>query len=456
MKPDRRDFFRMLLAASGMLAGSSIARAQSSALADVSVIVIGAGVAGLGAASALRRQGANVVVLEARNRIGGRLRTDWSMGAPFEVGAGWIHGPEKANPARQLADAVNAEYVVTDDDSAIYYHADGRPFSDQDYEEMSDAWESVLRHIDNEYEWDDPRSLEKAIKDYRGKYLKDPRIRWVFSAWTEFSTGGPIEDLSAPLFNWDEAFDGADVVVTTGYDGLLKPLASGLDIRLGHKVHEIEYSSDEGVWIDTDKGAFEADYCICTVPLGVLKANVIEFTPALPKKKYRRAIDRRGFGSVTKLAMKFQEPFWDIDTQYFGIITEPKGRWNYWLNYRTFSDENILLGVSVGAYGPVADAMADEAMAADGLDVLRQVWGDAVTEPTEVLATHWAEDPFSRGAYSYPRPGNKRSDYDGLAKPVDDVLLLAGEHTIYEYSATIHGAYMTGLRAAEIIIDEES
>ena len=445
----------MVLAASGMLAETRVGKARAAALAGTSVVVIGAGVAGLGAAASLRNQGASVTVLEARDVIGGRLRTDWSMGAPFEIGAGWIHGPEKANPARQLADAVNAEYVVTDDESAIYHHANGTPFSKADYKDMTDAWEAVLRHIDNEYEWDEPRSLEETIMSFQSSYLDDPRIRWAFSAWTEFSRGGPIEDLSAPLFNWDEAFDGADVVVTTGYDEVLKPLAEDLDIRLSHAVRKVGYASGDGVSIDADKGEFEADYCICTVPLGILKAGTIEFTPALPGE-YRHAIDQLGFGSVTKLAMKFAEPFWDVETQYFGIITEPKGRWNYWLNYRTFSEENILLGLSVGDYGPVADSMSDDEMVADGLYVLRQVWGDNVTDPVDVLTTHWAEDPLSLGAYSYPRPGNRRSYYDGLGKPVDDVLLLAGEHTIFKYSGTVHGAYMTGLRAAEAIIGNES
>lgn len=450
---DRRTFVKMTLAAGGAMAGSRLSTAKAGSLSGVEVIVVGAGVSGIGAAAALQRLGATVTILEGRDRIGGRLRTDWSMGAPFEIGAGWVHGPSPENPAKQLTDAVGAEYVVTDDESAIYYHADGEPFSDDDYDDISQSWESVLDHINDEYDWNDPRSLEQAIRDYRPDHLEDPRIRWVFSAWTEFNSGGPIDDLSAPMFNWDDAFDGADVVVTTGYDELLKPLAVGLDIRLEHNASAINYDSDDGVTVATDQGDFEADYCICTVPLGVLKAGAIDFSPALPKKR-RRAIDRLGFGSFTKLAMKFDQPFWDIDTQYFGIITEPVGRWNYWMNYRTFSPENILLGLSVGAYGPVADQMTDDEMVADGLDVLRQVWGDDVGQPTQVLATHWSTDPLCYGAYAYPRPGNRRSDYDGFADPVDERLMFAGEHTIYQYGGTIHGAYMSGLRAAEQIVED--
>tara|TARA_B100000674_G_scaffold456088_1_gene430421 strand:+ start:3643 stop:5091 length:1449 start_codon:yes stop_codon:yes gene_type:complete len=452
---NRRRFIKSVLMASSAVAlASKFGIKNARALENTSVVVVGAGIAGLGAASMLRKHGATVTVLEAKDHTGGRLLTDWSMGPPFEVGAGWIHGPSSDNPTKQLADAVNAQYVVTDDENAVFFDLNGNEYDEDEVERIVEAWEGVLEHIDNTYEVNDPRSLLQAIKDYRPAYLDDPGIMWVFSAFTEFSKGGAIEKLSAPLFNWDEAFDGADVVVTSGYDEILKPLKEGLDIRLSHAVSAIEYSSDEGVAITTDKGAFEADYCICTVPLGVLKAGNITFVPELPGD-YRDSIAKLGFGSVTKLALKFEEPFWDIETQYFGITTEPKGRWNYWLSYRTFSNENILLGLSVGDYALIADRMSDAEMVKDALEVLRTVWEDDVTEPIEVLATHWATDPYTLGAYAFPQPGNSKSDFDGLGEPIADRLILAGEHTIFDYAGTTHGAYMTGLRAAEYIIDEE-
>jgi monoamine oxidase len=105
-RPDRRRFlaYTALTSAALMAGPARIARAQ--ALDGVKVVVVGAGLSGLGAARTLADSGAEVVVVEAQDRIGGRLWTDWSMGAPFEVGAGWIHGPEQANPSKQLADAV--------------------------------------------------------------------------------------------------------------------------------------------------------------------------------------------------------------------------------------------------------------------------------------------------------------------------------------------------------------
>lgn len=261
-----------------------------------------------------------------------------------------------------------------------------------------------------------------------------------------------MNDVSAVYRDDDDAFDMPDVVITTGYTPIFGPIAKGLDIRLSSVVSAIDYG-DDGVTVKTSAGAVEADYCICSVPLGVLKAKSIAFNPPLPTG-HQADIRNVGFNSVTKIAFKFEQAFWDVETQYFGIMTENKGRWCFWLSYRTFTRENILLGLSVGAYAPVADRMSDAEMAADALDVLRGVWGDAVGKPIQTLTTHWSTDPYALGAYSYPRPGTSPADYETLAEPIEDRLFLCGEHTIFEYKATTHGAYLSGLRAAEQVIEE--
>lgn len=449
----RRKLRKMVEAASGAHVATPMGRTRCDALSRVKVLVIGAGIAGLGAAKSLTNQGANVTVLEANSRIGGRIVTDWSMGAPFEIGAGWIHGPESANPIRALADAVNAQFLVTNDESLALYNETGNKLDQKRVHKTERCWEKVHAYIESTYEWGDKRNLVQAIDDYNKRYLKDPAIVWAFSAFTEFNKGGPIEDLSAPLFDWDKEFETTDVILTTGYDKMLTPLADGLEISLSHTVENVTYGKSKGVTVTTNKGQFIADYCICTVPLGVLKENSISFNPPLPKS-YIKSIDRLGFGSVTKIALKFDTAFWDTETQYFGIITQPKGRWNYWMNYRTFSDENILLGFSFGTYAMIADQMTEQQMTADAMDALRQVWKDKVREPVEVLTTHWSKDPLALGTYTYPRPKNRPGDFDDLSNSVKGRLFLAGEHTIFDYAGTTHGAFMTGLRAAELVIDQ--
>ena len=133
-------------------------------------------------------------------------------------------------------------------------------------------------------------------------------------------------------------------------------------------------------------------------------------------------------------------------------MTDEKGRWPYWLNYRTFSNENILLGLSFGNYARKADNMSQKEILDDGLDVLKNIWKDKVTKVNSFIATSWLTDPFSRGAYSYVGERSKEYDFNNLLKPVSNKLFLCGEHTIFKYAGTTHGAYLTGQKAAQSII----
>lgn len=434
---------------------SQLALRPSKALAaDLSgniVAVIGAGISGLSAARALTDAGAKVIVLEATGQIGGRIRTDMSMGAPFEYGAGWIHGPSSDNPITTLARNIGAQTVVTDDESLTLFDPNGDEVSTDTLERIAEKWEQLLTAVDDELELNDPRSLRQAITAIDPRAMDDPGIRWALSAFTEFSKGAAIGGLSGVYHDDDEAFDGADVVLTGGYDRILAPLAEGLDIRFNAAVSYIEHGSD---WAEVTSaaGTFEVDFAVCTVPLGVLKASAITFDPALPTA-VQSAIGALGFGTVTKIALKFDQPFWDVEEQYFGMMTEPKGRWNYWLNYRTFSNENILLGLSFGEYAPIADRMSDAEMTADAMAVLRDVWGSDVGQPSQVLTTHWSTDPNFRGTYTYPKPGNRPAQFNLLAEPMGRVIL-AGEHTTFEYAGTTHGAYLSGVWASEWVADE--
>lgn len=361
MTMTRRNTFKLGIATFlSSLAGNASAQNMN----RTKVIVVGAGIAGLTAAKQLQSMGADVVVLEAGKYIGGRIRTDRSMGAPFEYGAGWIHGPSASNPIKKLASRVKARTFETDDDNLEVFDTQGQPLMGDDYDRLDSMYSRLVRKLETRVGRRDPRSLYKAIKKLEPEVLNDPMGRWMVSAFFEFDIGADIKNISAANAFSDKAFGGKDVIFTKGYDAILAPLVAGLVIRLNSRVKQIFYGQN-GVIVD----GMKADYVVCAVPLGVLKTGAITFKPTLPKD-IQNAVKNIGFGTVTKIVLKFDLPFWDVGIQYFGIMTQPIGRWNYWLNYRTYSTQNILMGLSFGEYAPVADRMSKNAMTKDAMKVL--------------------------------------------------------------------------------------
>lgn len=471
----RREFLKLAASASTMMAlGGGLSHAQSDAQThalplgktkvkypsnDVDVIVIGAGISGLAAANRLQNLGYQVIVLEADMSIGGRIKTDWSLGAPFELGAGWIHGP-KDNPISELANEVKAHSFITDDASLNVFDRSGDMISQRQLEETYNQLIEIYRKIDARFDRD--QTLENAIKGISKKASSDPVFRWMQSAYTEFDSGASIEKLSAFYFDEDDEFNGDDVILTTGYDEILKPLAKDLDIRLNHKVSRIEY---DGSGNGKSKGAsvfvggveFESDFVVCTLPLGVLKKEDVAFDPPLPDA-HRQNISNLEMGTVTKLALKFDATYWPEDVQYFGYMSEikasDKGRWNYFLNYRTFSNEPILMGFCMGDYAYKADQMSDREMTGDAIAAIGSMFGKEMPDPIASRPTKWSRNPLSYGAYSYVGVGNKPRHFDQLQTPVDNVIVFAGEHTIFDYHGTVHGAYLSGINAANVIEDE--
>ncbi len=448
-KLDRRRFLKLgaqSALATGLASSATSLAAQT--LADVDVIVIGAGISGLAAAQKLKNLGYEVLLLEASDRIGGRLLTNYSLNVPVEIGAGWIHGP-RGNPISKLAKDVGGKTLVTDDESFITYTADGELLTYQEVSKARNRLQSLYEKIDDRFDGD--QALSKAIKRVSPKAAKDPLLNWMFSAYTEFDTGGPIEKLSAYYFDEDEAYDGADVILTTGYDKILKLLTKGLNIRLNTPVDLVEYEAGDGATVYSNSRAFESSFVVCTIPLGVLQSSDVKFDPPLPKKTKNR-IGKIGMGNVTKLALKFEQPHWPLDVQYFGLMTQEKGRWNYWLNYRKFTDENVLLGLCVGDYAGKVEKLSDGAMIQDAMKAVRTMFGSNFPDPVAHVATKWSRNPYSKGAYTYSKTGVQPSDFDKLSTPVRDVIVFAGEHTTFKHHATVHGAYLSGLRAAEIMM----
>ncbi len=412
------------------------------------VIVIGAGISGVAAASELQKKGFEVIVLESRNRIGGRMWTDNSLGLPLDMGAAWIHSPI-GNPITTLAKQANCKLYEMNDESIAVYDKNGKQIDDDLMGEYQKKYEKLLDKIEKEST--DSESFKQAILRLQPEIMKDLVMVYQLSAYEEFDCGGDIEFISAKYWRNDEVFEGEDVIVASGYQSIVAMLAQKLTIKLNNIVTKIDYTN-EVIKISTTQGEFKADIVLVTVPLGVLKKGAIQFLPALPAKKLA-AIQQVGVGSVNKVALLFDKPFWNIQVQYIGHVSEVKGKYNYFINMRTISEANVLVTFGFGDYGKELDTQTDAEIEKDVMVVLRKIYGNEIPNPKKILVTRWGKDEFTHGCYSFMTSKTKPQDYKTLGESVDDKLFFAGEHTSVAYRATVHGAYLSGLEAAKSIYE---
>jgi lysine-specific histone demethylase 1 len=291
----------------------------------------------------------------------------------------------------------------------------------------------------------------------------------------EYSNAVTYNKLS--LGGWDvdagNEWEGKHSMVIGGYQQVTRGLLycpQPLDVRKKSAVKRIRYSpKNDGsiATIETQDGeTIEADYVISTIPLGVLKARHVDFEPALPDWKMG-AISRMGYGVLNKIILVYQEAFWDQSKDIFGTLRNPpnrfsldqseyfqqRGRFFQWFNVTKTTGVPTLLALMAGDAAFSTESTPNEILIAEATKVLRTVFGSAVPEkPTEVVVTRWGGDKFSLGSYSYSGPDFQPDDYDVMARPIGN-LFFAGEHTCGTHPATVHGAYISGLRVAAEVLE---
>jgi monoamine oxidase len=459
------------------------------------VVVIGAGAAGIGAACQLQAAGFDVTVLEAQDRIGGRVHTSTKFSAPVDLGASLMTGAI-GNPVTVLAKQTDAPMHFVDGEAFTLYGPDGKALESDMDRRMQDVMDelhigiSYLAHGDKILENDaggtiryqlsqfpsirpwqrekaERSSLDDAIQHMRRMYQLEANDEetQVF-AWhianLEYGCATTLDKLS--LRHWDQddatAYTGQHALMSKGYSHLLEELVKHykLDIRLRSVVDKVVYNNS-GVHIhvsseDSGSSVIDADYAVVTVSLGVLQRGLIEFQPQLPGNK-TTSISRLGLGNLNKIVLEFPQVFWKANEDMTGCIAsdvDDRGCCYMFWNIARATDAPILAGLLAGEWSQKAENMTTDELRDLAMASLRRIYGNDIPDPIVAESTSWASNPYVGGCYSYIGLHASGRDFDVMAHPVDNRLFFAGEATNRKHTASVPGAYSSGLRAAGEIL----
>ncbi|KNA06004.1 hypothetical protein SOVF_185090 [Spinacia oleracea] len=438
------------------------------------IVIIGAGLAGLCAARQLRSMGFKVVLLEGRARPGGRVRTRKMTGQEGGVvGAADLGGSVltgiNGNPLGVLARQLGFPLHKVRDVCPLYL-PNGKAVDSEVDSSVEAAFNKLLDRVCNlrqvmleEMKCVDV-SLGTALEAFR-KVVNlgdDPQEKMLLNwhlANLEYANASLMSNLSMAFWDQDDPYEmgGDHCFIPGGNERFIRALAEDLPIFYNRTVDSIRYG-DDGVLVYAGGQEFRADMVLCTVPLGVLKKGHIEFVPPLPQKK-KDAIDRLGFGLLNKVAMLFPYNFWGRELDTFGHLSEdPSRRGEFFLfySYSSVSGGPLLVALVAGEAAIEFEKSSPVDSVGRVMDILRGIFypkGVDVPDPVQAVCTRWGQDRFTYGSYSYVAIGSSGDDYDILAESIGNGrVFFAGEATNRQYPATMHGAFLSGMREAANIL----
>jgi monoamine oxidase len=402
------------------------------------VVIVGAGAAGLAAGKRLREAGKEVTILEARDRIGGRAHTDTeTLSAPFDLGCHWIHAPE-VNPLARLAEEMGA--ACDRDLPQLGFYVDGSRLGPRSEAAIRERFERLKAAA---------RETGKAGRDEPASTLIDPtlpearHLRALFTAKhgvdpERFST------LELGEYTWPTE----DWAVRDGYGALLKKMFEEVPVELETPVEGIDWDGGE-VRVRTPGGEVAARCALLTVSTGVLAAGSIAFHPRLPEWKMR-AVEALPMAHSLKVGVRFDREALGISGPGFlNLLSRSRPPldvevWPWgWKGVTCYFDGPPAVELDRSGPGEAEDLALETLVDLAGTSLRARV--------AATLRTGWTGDPWTRGAFSSALPGLGAPRAE-LAKPVEGKLFFAGEAASVPFGGDVHGAYLSGLDAAEAIL----
>ena len=375
------------------------------------VIVIGAGIAGLTAASELVRQGYRVKVLEARDRVGGRVWSTALAGQTVDLGAQWLEGT-LGNPLVELCESYGVEHVPWRDEIAVADGA-GVPLASDEIESVEEVVEATLEAT-RRLAWDTPSDDDLSLAEAFHRCLPEDLVDrdrelacWLVDVDIGSDEAEDLDKISLRC-HWDEdvddTFGGESRVFPNGFGELARGLARGLDVELESEVREIAFGVHDAV-VTTQRGTCSAKRVLVTLPVGVLKVGSVRFVPPLPASKVA-AIASLGTGVTNKIFLAFDEAFWPEHIEFFGLAAQESELFVEVSSLLPSTGRPILIVWSHGERARAVEALADDVVTSRALATLERLFGAAPPRPRDVLVTRWGRDPHARGSYAHMPVGS--------------------------------------------------
>lgn len=403
---------------------------------DTDVLIVGAGAAGLAAARALARTGARFVVVEAGERIGGRVHTDGSLGQPFDAGASYIHWAERnpwASVARDLGAATRAEAGLGGAGEQV---EGGRHIDAVALASRRAAFDVMSQELDTDAGPVPDISIAARAAGQGGA------VEAAAAATARMAIGDEPERVSA--LDYARLWSGDDLLVPGGYGALVARYGAELPVQLATPVTVLRWDGS-GIAAETPRGTIRARTAIVTVSVGVLAAGGIRFVPELPAAT-RASLEGFGMGALSKLAMRFGDrlglPPGDIFASPTPGQTFDFECWNF--------DRDLVVTFMGGDHAREICALGPRGATAAVLDAFVAVVGSRARQSfVGGQLAAWSLDPLARGAYSHALPGHAGAR-EALAQPVGERILFAGEACGAPLGAamTAGGAFLAGQAAA--------
>ncbi|KAG1655688.1 Lysine-specific histone demethylase 1B [Nymphon striatum] len=433
-----------------------------------SVIIIGAGVAGLAAAKQLSNFGLQVKILESQNRIGGRVHDDYTLGSCVGRGAQIVTGVIN-NPISYMCHQSDRNMRILGINCDLYDEK-GKiipPNMDSKMEmhfnamlELVSMWRNkATEDVDLITKLNEMH--EVLLKQDKIELLnKEHQILQFHISNLEYACGSSLSKISS--INWDQnellpQFAGSHSILPYGYSVLFEELADGLDIQFNSKVTKIDYTQNEVTVSTSANQSYQANKVIVTLPLAILQKNCVDFIPELPEEK-NSAINSLGAGIIEKVILKFDRCFWKEKVQnadFFGVIPanlSDRGIFAifYDLSSRQETEEKV--------QNEESSFFLMTYLSGDAVELTNTSSDEQIIELCMItllgwIVSHWKTDEHAQMSYSYVKTNGSGRDYDVIAESVDDKLYFAGEATNRQFPQTVTGAFHSGLREAGKILN---